>query len=185
MSHRYAECGLDNVYLENGHVRHDTPYGKGVSIERVEQLHAAIGSWVVGQRAPLRGAELRFLRVEMELAQRGLAGILAATEQTLRLWEKNRGKPVPGPADRLLRALYLEFVNGKSSIRRMVDRLAELDPGPRPMAHMRETNSGWKAEDGLSSAAARGRRVAATMNRSLKSNAPDPGRAASKQKSAG
>lgn len=145
-TYHYAECGLDYVYLENGYVSHATPYGKGVSIERVEELHAAIGAMIAAHPAPLRGAELRFLRVEMELAQRGLAGILGATEQTLRLWEKARGKPIPGPADRLLRALYLEFVNGKSSVRRMVERLSELDHGPRPVARMRETKDGWKAE---------------------------------------
>jgi DNA-binding transcriptional regulator YiaG len=153
MTYHYAECGLDYVYLENGYVSHDTPYGKGVSIERAEELHAAIGSLIAGHPAPLRGVELRFLRVEMELTQRGLAGILGATEQTLRLWEKHRNKAIPGPADRLLRALYLEFVNGKSSVRRMVDRLAELDHGPRPVARMRETKDGWRPEDGASSAA--------------------------------
>ncbi len=154
MTYHYAECGLDNVYLENGFVLHDTPYGNGVSIARLEELHAAIGGWIVAQPSPLRGAELRFLRVEMELTQRGLAGILGATEQTLRLWEKHRGKAIPGPADRLLRAVYGEFVKGESSIRRMVDRLADLDQGPRPIAHMRETKSGWRADNAPASAAA-------------------------------
>jgi len=65
-----------------------------------------------------------------------------------------QGHSRPGPADRLLRALYLEFVNGKSSVRRMVDRLAELDQGRRPIARMRETKDGWRAEDGPTSAAA-------------------------------
>lgn len=98
MSYRYVECGLDYVYLEDGYAAHDTPYGKGASIERVDELHAAIGSLIVLPPAPLRGGELRFLRVEMELTQRGLADILGATEQTLRLWEKHRGKAIPGPA---------------------------------------------------------------------------------------
>jgi putative transcriptional regulator len=32
MAYHYTECGLDNVYLENGFTVHKTAYGRGVSI---------------------------------------------------------------------------------------------------------------------------------------------------------
>jgi putative transcriptional regulator len=63
----------------------------------------------------------------MDQTQRDLAGILGSTEQTLRLWEKARRKAMPTTADRLLRALYAEFLNGNSSVRRMLKRLADFD----------------------------------------------------------
>jgi putative transcriptional regulator len=138
--------GCLDVYLENGYHIHKTAYGNGVSIERFEALHKAIGLWLTEQPHPLNGAELRFLRLEMDLTQRNLAGVLGATEQTLRLWEKGRGKAMPGPADRLLGALYLEFATGDRNVRHMVNRLAELDQAPRAAVHLPETGAGWRVD---------------------------------------
>jgi DNA-binding transcriptional regulator YiaG len=144
MSYHYTESGLENVYLENGFHIHKTPYGEGVSIQNTAGLHKAIGKWLVAHPHPLNGAELRFLRTEMDLTQRDLAGIIGATEQTLRLWEKNRGKHIPGTADRLLRALYSEFVGGDVQIRKMLERLADLDRMEHAKACFSRTNSTWK-----------------------------------------
>jgi DNA-binding transcriptional regulator YiaG len=144
MAYQYAESGLDNVYLENGFTIHKTPYGEGVSIQNTAGLHKAIGKWLVARPVPLNGAELRFLRTEMELTQRDLAGIIGATEQTLRLWEKGRGKFFPGSADRLLRALYCEFLGGDVHIRKMLERLADLDRLENAAACFSKTNSSWK-----------------------------------------
>jgi DNA-binding transcriptional regulator YiaG len=125
--HQYKESGLDNVYLENGYHIHKTPYGKGVAIEDSDGLHKAIGRWLVALPKLLNGAELRFLRIEMDTTQRHLAEIIGATEQTFRLWEKHRNKSIPGPADRLVRTLYSEYLGGDGSVRRSLERLATLD----------------------------------------------------------
>ena len=142
MAYHYKESGLDNVYLVNGFTFHETPYGKGVAIDNVEALNRAIGQWLIAYPAPLRGAELRFLRLEMEFTQRNLAAILGTTEQTLRLWEKKRRAAMPGPADRLLRALYSEYTGG-GSVRALVERLAELNEIAPATACMRESKHGW------------------------------------------
>jgi len=143
--YRYIESGLDNVFLEDGYTVHKTKYGKGVSIQNTEGLHRAIGKWVIGQPCPLKGAELRFLRLEMEQTQRDLAAILGTTEQSLRLWEKNRNKALPGPADRLLRALYADYRFGDGHVRRMLERLAALDQQDRPQVRFHESKrGGWK-----------------------------------------
>lgn len=126
-TYHYTESGLDNVYLLDGYTIHKTPYGKGVSIQNTDGLHKAIGKWLIAQPRPLNGAELRFIRIEMELTQRALAGIIGTEEQTLRLWEKNRGKFVPGAAERLLRAIYSEFLGQDVHIKRMLEKLADLD----------------------------------------------------------
>ncbi len=84
------------------------------------------------------------LRTEMELTRRDLAGIIGATEQTLRLWERNRAKHFPGTADRLLRALYSEFLGGDVHIRKMLEKLADLDRMENEPACFSKTNSSWK-----------------------------------------
>jgi putative transcriptional regulator len=142
--HHYQESGLDNVYLENGYHVHKTPYGEGLSIENTDGLHRAIGRWLIALPKPLNGAELRFLRLEMEITQKHLAEIIGATEQTLRLWEKKRNKAIPGPADRLVRTLYAEYVGGDGSVRRSLERLATFDQLETAEVCFRETDKRWK-----------------------------------------
>lgn len=143
MSYHYTECGLDNVYLVNGYKLHQTTHGEGLSIEDVDGLHNLIGKWLIELPKPLNGAELRFLRTEMDMSQRNLAAVLATKEQTLRLWEKHRSKAIPGPADRLLRVIYDEFLGGDGRIREMVERLAELDQIESAKLCLEERDGGW------------------------------------------
>ena len=145
MTYHYTESGLDNIYLENGFTKVITPYGEGVSILDTEGLHKAIGRWLVALPKPLNGAELRFLRLEMETTQRHLAALLGTTEQSLRLWEKNRTKAITGSADRLLRALYKDCIGDDPAIRRMLKRLAELDQiQGAAVAFKKNDNGRWK-----------------------------------------
>ena len=144
MAYHYTDSGLDNVYLENGYTIHQTPYGKGVSIKDTEGLHRAIGQWLITVPKIMTGADLRFLRLEMDCTQRNLAAFLGSTEQNVRRWEKARSRDIPGPADRLMRALYSEYIGGDGSVRRMVDRLAQLDGIERTEAHLCETERGWQ-----------------------------------------
>jgi DNA-binding transcriptional regulator YiaG len=144
MSYHYTESGLDNVYLGNGYTIHETKYGKGVSIQDTEGLHRVIGRWLVELPKPLNGAELRFLRLEMDLSQKALAGIIGSTEQNVRRWEKDRKKPIQGMADRFVRGLYSEYVGGDGGLRRLVDRLAELDQIDHATATLCKTGSDWE-----------------------------------------
>lgn len=146
MIYHYTESGLDNVYLIDGFTVHQTPYGDGVSIKNIDALHKAIGRFIIKSQSAVTGAELRFLRLEMGLGQKKLADLIGATEQTLRLWEKHRPKALPGPADRLMRALYAEYVGGDGSVRRMVDRLAQIGEAEPARVQLRTTRTGWKVE---------------------------------------
>ena len=67
MAYHYRESGLDNIFLIDGFRVHKTKYGRGVSIDNTEGLHKAIGRWLIDLPKPLNGAELRFLRLEMDL----------------------------------------------------------------------------------------------------------------------
>lgn len=143
MAHHYFESGLDNIYLENGFQVHDTPYGRGVSIQDTEGLHKVIGQMIIDAPCPLNGAELRFLRLEMEQTQRSLAAILNVGEQALRRWEKARTKPIDGAADRLLRGLYGEYAFGDGHLRARMDRLAQLDCVEKLDIRLREDEDRW------------------------------------------
>ncbi|GLT03040.1 hypothetical protein GCM10007897_44810 [Sphingobium jiangsuense] len=145
MAYHYKESGLDNVFLENGYTVHQTPYGEGVSIHDTEGLHRLIGEQIVAGPKRINGAEFRFLRLAMELSQRNIAAIIGSEEQTVRRWEKCRNQPVNGPADRLIRLLYTEYVGGNVKIRDAVDRLAKLDQIDRTEIRLREDHDHWRA----------------------------------------
>jgi putative transcriptional regulator len=56
---------------------------------------------------------------------------------------------VKGPAERMLRVLYLAYADGNGDIRRMIDRLAELDAKLSPdRIILRETREGWIQDEG-------------------------------------
>ena len=130
--YHYTECGLPNVWLANGYTLHDTPYGRGVSVNDVEGLHRRIGQALLRQRR-LTGAQIRFLRKELGRPQKGLAEIVGTSEQTVSLWERDRGQ-IPAAADRVLRLFYAEHVEGNVQVRKLVERLAGAERGRQPRA---------------------------------------------------
>jgi hypothetical protein len=81
MPYRYKESGLDNVVLRRGYTIRQTPYGETVVIHDVDRLHRKIAAKLVKQ-PHLTGAELRFLRLEMDKIEAGLAETLGTSEQT-------------------------------------------------------------------------------------------------------
>ncbi|MGJ4892595.1 helix-turn-helix domain-containing protein [Bradyrhizobium sp. HKCCYLRH3099] len=145
--YHYKESGLDNIYLENGYRIQKTPYGNGVSIVDTEGLHRVIGQGLINVQKPLNGAELRFLRLEMDTTQKDLAAMLGTTEQSLRLWEKNRTKSLPGSSDRLLRALYADYIGGKGSVRRMLRRLSDMREHEQSSTFFQDKGKGWLPRD--------------------------------------
>lgn len=123
--YHYRECGLRNVWLSNGYEEHRTSYGPGIAIHDVEGLHHAIGRGLVAKVGKLTGAELRFLRQEMGLSQAKLATMLGNEAQTVALWEKRGGQPKM--ADRFIRALYSEKLDGNAHIIQMIERMIDSD----------------------------------------------------------
>jgi len=97
--YHYTECGLDNVYLFSGYdIELDPEYGETVSVKDAAALHVAIGIALCQTKKTLSGAELRFLRKEMELTQSRLAGLIGSTAQSVARWEKSE-TPQPTAAD--------------------------------------------------------------------------------------
>ena len=142
--YHYTSCGLRGIWLRNGYTETKTSYGKGVAIHDIEGLHEVIGIYFVKNKPRLSGAEVRFLRKELDLSQLRLAEVLGVGESSVRGWENHRTK-ITLPADRLLRLIYLETIEGDGIVRKLVDRLSLLDTISYSMrCEMEETDVGWK-----------------------------------------
>lgn len=124
--YHYKESGLPDVWLRNGYKSHNTEFGGGVSIEDVDGLHAAIGTRLSTGAYQLKGVEIRFLRHELDLSQAALANLLGVDTQTIARWEKDQSI-ISGPAERLLRAIYLESIDQASSVSALLQDLSALD----------------------------------------------------------
>ena len=143
----YKSCGLENIYLRNGFVEKSTPYGEAVSIHDLEGLHRAIGLHIVKQNPELLSKEeVAFLRKELDLPQRQMASLLDVNESTYRNWESGRSK-ISGPADRLLRALYLDTVCGNGRTRELLERISQLNREAYGASRLEleELGGGWTA----------------------------------------
>ena len=138
----YPDCGLDDIFLLNGYEKVETPYGHGISVHDVDGLRAAIAWHLVTRKKLLTGKEVRFLRKEIDLTQSELGRLFGVDAQTVARWEKGENN-VSGPADRLLRALYLEHVNGDLKVQDMLRVLDELDAQLKDHQNFRQTDDGW------------------------------------------
>ena len=137
MKYHYTMCGLDYVYLCNGYQLHDTPYGKGVTIERAEALDRSIAFDVLVSQARLRGQEVRFLRSLTRHSQTEIAAHLGLKRVTVARWEGAPNTPIPGPADRALRAFVANDLFGPNYIWMVVDQFSEItDERPAPLEMM-------------------------------------------------
>ena len=139
--YHYTECGLTNVWLANGYAIRKTKYGEGVSIHDVDGLHRALAR-ALSNKPNLTGAEVRFLRKEMGLSQRGLGELLGVTDQSVALWER-KGR-LPRTADRLLRLIYVEHDKGNAPIVSFIQRINDLDQNDHDSIIAEEAKGGWR-----------------------------------------
>ena len=140
-TYHYTEGGLINIWLANGYTVRKTRYGDGVSIHDVDGLHRAIAH-TLANKPHLTGAEVRFLRKEMGMSQRGLGELLGVTDQAVALWEK-KGR-LPKTADRLLRLIYVEHEGGNVPIRATIQRINDIDQQGDEQIIAEETKGRWK-----------------------------------------
>lgn len=125
--YHYKECGLSNVWLIDGFkIQVDEEYGEMVSISSVHDLHKTIGLYLINEKPELNGEDIRFLRKELNLSQKNLAGLLGVNESSIRGWETGRGK-IGTPAERFLRALYKEQVHGGGELKKMIEKLNQQE----------------------------------------------------------
>ena len=124
--YHYKGCGLDDVYLTSGYEIENTPYGSGVRIRNMDELHKQIGLHLIKFRKSLSGKEIRFLRHQMGLTQSELARFFGCNVQQVARYEKDQNRLV-GPADRMLRIIFEENINHIGSVRAILENLDSMD----------------------------------------------------------
>ncbi|WP_336096770.1 MULTISPECIES: helix-turn-helix domain-containing protein [unclassified Roseovarius] len=125
--YHYTDCGLPNVWLDGGVVVKETPYGTTTSIAALDNLHHEIAMDIITRASGMTGAEMRFLRIELDISQRALARMLKTSEKNIQRWEKHRDEEVPnGPACVALGALYVGM-RSDAEFRELVQNVADLD----------------------------------------------------------
>ena len=143
----YADCGLQDVYLLNGYEFVEVEGERGLIIHNMDGLHATIGLVLVEKRKLIGPRELRFLRKQMDLTQAELGTMLGVSDQTVARWEKGETE-MSGPADKLLRVLYLWGVNGHVDPRELFAELAEMDATNEGMMFV-STDDDWVPSEPL------------------------------------
>ena len=117
--------GLPNIYLLNGvTIENDPHHGPLISIMHMKGLLRAIGLHIIEKPNPMTGAELRFLRKQMQLTQSDLAKRMRLSDQTIANYEKENTKAL-GPADPHMRFLYALHILPPDSHARLLKALAE------------------------------------------------------------
>lgn len=144
----YKGCGLDDVYLLNGF---DKKNG-GCIIHDMDGLHTAIGLHLVTKRKVITPKELRFLRNLMDMSQRELGDVIGQSSQQIARWEKGQSE-IPGPAERLIRLLFIFAMMPKNERESLLSDLAghlkemsKMDETETPKATFRSTGKGWEEE---------------------------------------
>jgi len=141
---QYKTCGLDDIFLLNGYKHVTTSEGEGIAIADIDDLHRAIGKHLATQKKQLSGKELRFLRKQMDLTQAEVGRFIGLGSQQVARWEKDQSC-ISGPADYLIRKLYLEHINGKLSLRELVEELDDSDSTNEEEQVFKKTDGEWRA----------------------------------------
>lgn len=139
----YKDCGLDDVYLLSGYTREEYGGEEGISIKNLDELHKAIGTYLATQKKALSGKEYRFLRKQMDLTQSELGKFMGLSSQQVARWEKGECE-ISGPADLLVRVLYIHQVVGKLDIQKLSADLDEFDSHPNEKVFFERTAHGWR-----------------------------------------
>ena len=145
----YTQSGLDDIWLANGYHEEETDYGSGFRIDNAAQLHHAIATSIVNDKRPLRGQEVRFLRVAMNLSQESLAKAIGVDRATVLRWERAREKPLSVMQDIVVRTTYASRADGDEFLIQVIKELQDADEakhGDEYRAVFEAGNRGWRLQ---------------------------------------
>lgn len=146
--YEYKESGLAGIYLHNGYepVEHDGE--RFVAIKDTLGLNRCIGRHIVYTRKEMSPAEIRFLRKTIEFTQSELGRRMGQSDQQVARWEKGQSN-IPGPADRLLRAIFLDKTRGPDdswTFMELLESIDQLDDSPPRKAAFCFDGDSWQQE---------------------------------------
>lgn len=142
--YHFTDGGLRNVWLKNGYIERDTPYGKGVSFHDLEGLTKAICLALVKKPGKVTGAEFRYIRSNMLLSQKSLGEMMGYGEQAVAKWEKS-GR-IPKAVEYFLRSLYLARNNGSEKVCTMIETINLIERMVNTKIIIKESKSKWVSE---------------------------------------
>ena len=142
--YHFTDGGLRNVWLKNGYMEKDTPYGKAVSFYDLPGLTKTICDALVRKPGKLNSAEFRYIRNAMELSQRSLGKLLGCSEQAVAKWEK-QGR-IPKAEDFLIRRIYAEKLGGDREIEAVVEMLNAIDGISHSKIIVSQDHEKWTAQ---------------------------------------
>lgn len=123
--YHYTECGLDNIWLQNGFSITKTEDGEEyININDIHGLHNVIGLTLITKRGLLFGKEIMFIRRTLDLSQKTLAKILGVNYQTILGWEKNK-RSIDKTADHFLKTIFFAYIN-KDEYSEVYDKINEI-----------------------------------------------------------
>jgi DNA-binding transcriptional regulator YiaG len=115
----YTECGLDNIWLQDGFERVETPYGTATTIDNIKGLHDAISKSLFTKKSNLTGKEFLFLRKELDLSQVEIARLFGVSEGTARNLE--RKEKLDSVYSHLMKAICQEYYAGQTRIFEIIE----------------------------------------------------------------
>ncbi|NHZ37275.1 hypothetical protein [Massilia rubra] len=142
--YHFTDGGLRNVWLKNGYVEKETPYGIAVSYHDLDGLIRAVCLALAHKPGKLTGAEFRYLRSALPLSQIALGKLLGCTEQSVAKWEK-QGR-IPKAEDFLIRLLYTQKYHGDDKVEAAVDMLNAIDGISHSRMIVSKTDHRWTSE---------------------------------------
>jgi len=113
-------------------------------IPALSSLHRALARLVVQKEARLAAPEIRFLRKWLSLTGVDLAGVIGVAPETVSRWENGR-EALCVSADRLLRAVVLDGLSIRPSLRRLLPATAQ-PAGDEFTATLRPRDGRWRVE---------------------------------------
>lgn len=143
----YIQCGLDNVWLTSGVETVETEYGKGFRVRDAGELHGAIAKAIANSTRALRGQEARFLRVQLNLSQEGMARLLGVDRATVIRWERAREKPLGRMQDIAVRMTYAARADGDDFLVSVIKELQDADEEAHGTGYRQvfeSSNHGWR-----------------------------------------
>ncbi len=125
---------MGEVWLTNGCVEADSPYGKVVSYEDLRGLLRNLALAIARKPARLNSGEFLWLRRYVGVSQKDVANLVGRTEQAISLVERKKGD-VPLALDREFRRLAIERVGGPSMRPPSVESMAFLTARTAPATY--------------------------------------------------